>query len=209
MVLAGAYTSVDDARADFEGIKEIHKEAWLGPYEGVLFTKGPTARSRSWTGTRASVRPGPVPASRRSGHRLDLPADDHCWGGSGRHGRRSPRPLLRDLQAQGRRRAGRAAGRGRGGGIVMIGVPTPELGAQKLLKRAAKDAKKQVDADAERDQEGHRRGRQDQLAQRDLVGVVGGPKQRRLAALLPRQGRRLMARALRWPNGIGEDQRWP
>jgi hypothetical protein len=34
-------------------------------------------------------------------------------------------------------------------GIVLIGVPTPELGAQKLLNRAAKAAKKQVDADAD------------------------------------------------------------
>ena len=34
-------------------------------------------------------------------------------------------------------------------GIFMIGVATPELGAQKLMKRAAKVMKKQVDADAE------------------------------------------------------------
>ena len=33
-------------------------------------------------------------------------------------------------------------------GIVMIGVATPEMGADLLMKRAAKIAKKQVDADA-------------------------------------------------------------
>ena len=33
-------------------------------------------------------------------------------------------------------------------GIVVIGIPTPDLGAQRLMNRAAKVAKKQVDADA-------------------------------------------------------------
>jgi len=33
-------------------------------------------------------------------------------------------------------------------GIVMIGVATPDQGADLLMKRAAKTSKKQVDADA-------------------------------------------------------------
>lgn len=38
-VFAGAYADVESAKADFAVIKGMHKEAWLGPYEGVLFTK--------------------------------------------------------------------------------------------------------------------------------------------------------------------------
>src|SRR4051812_12904958 len=36
---AGVYENGDDARADFETIKEAHREKWIGTYDAALFTK--------------------------------------------------------------------------------------------------------------------------------------------------------------------------
>ena len=149
MVLAGAYTSVDDARADFEGIKEIHKEAWLGPYEGVLFTKRADGKvkildrdsSIRAAGAGAGVLAGAViglifPPTIIAGAAVAGTAGGllgHFFGTFKRKDVAELGELLDEGQAA----------------VIVIGVPTPELGAQKLLKRAAKEAKKQVDADAD------------------------------------------------------------
>lgn len=35
----GLYENVEDARADFEAIKEAHKQDWIGSYDAALFEK--------------------------------------------------------------------------------------------------------------------------------------------------------------------------
>ena len=36
---AGVYADVEDAKADFEAIKEAHRESWIGTYDAALFEK--------------------------------------------------------------------------------------------------------------------------------------------------------------------------
>ena len=39
VAFTGAYAWVDDAKADFGAIKQLHANTWIGPYDGALFTK--------------------------------------------------------------------------------------------------------------------------------------------------------------------------
>ncbi len=41
IVYAGQYANLEDAKEDFEMIKEVHREKFVGEYEAALFTKEP------------------------------------------------------------------------------------------------------------------------------------------------------------------------
>ena len=43
---AGEYDSVDDAKADLELLKELHREDLVGTYDAAVLTKNEEARSR-------------------------------------------------------------------------------------------------------------------------------------------------------------------
>ena len=148
VVFAGAYETVDDAKADFKGIKEIHKEAWLGPYEGVLFTKEADGKVKILD-RDSSIRAAAAGAGVLAGAVIGLIFPPTIIAGAAVAG--TAGGLLGHFFGTFKRKdvaeLGELLDEGEAG-IVMIGVPTPELGAQKLLKRAAKTAKKQVDADA-------------------------------------------------------------
>lgn len=148
VVFVGGYADVEDAKADFEGIKAMHKEAWLGPYEGALFTKEDDGKVKILD-RDSSIRAAGAGAGAVVGGLIGLIFPPSIIGGAlvgGAAGgllghffgtfKRSDIAELGELLDQGQ------------AGIVVIGVPTPELGAQKLMNRAAKVAKKQVDADA-------------------------------------------------------------
>lgn len=149
VVFAGAYSSVEEARADFDGIKEIHKESWLGPYEGVLFTKEAGHKVKILD-RDSSTRAAGAGLGALAGAVIGLIFPPTIIGGALFGG--GAGALLGHLFGTIKRKdvaeLGELLDEG-DAGIVLIGVPTPELGAQKLMKRAAKIAKKQVDADAE------------------------------------------------------------
>jgi uncharacterized membrane protein len=144
----GAYDDVDSARADFDAIKAMHKEAWIGPYEGALFTKQEGGKVKVLD-QDSSIRAAGAGAGALVGGLIGLIFPPSILGGAAVGGaagamlghffgtfKRSDIAEIGDMLDEG------------DAGIIMIGVATPELGAQKLMKRAAKVAKKQVDADA-------------------------------------------------------------
>jgi len=148
VVFVGAYVNVDDAKADFAGIKEMHKEAWLGPYEGVLFTKEDGGKVKILD-RDSSIRAAGAGVGALVGGVIGLIFPPSIIGGAVVGG--AAGALLGHFFGTFKRKdvaeMGELLDEGNAG-IIVIGVPTPELGAQKLMNRAAKVAKKQVDADA-------------------------------------------------------------
>ena len=148
VAFVGTYGSADDAIADFSSIKELHSEMWLGPYDGAVFTKEIGGKvkilDRDSAGTGVGVGVGALvggfiglifPPSIIGGALVGGAAGGvagHLWAGISRGDVKEIGDLLDEGTA----------------GIVMIGIATPDMGADMLMKRAAKTAKKQVDADA-------------------------------------------------------------
>ncbi len=148
VLFAGAYADVEDAKEDFAGIKEMHKEAWLGPYEGVLFTKEEGGKVKTLD-RDSSIRAAGAGAGALVGGALALFFPPSILAGAAVGG--GVGALVGHFFGAFKRKdvaeIGEMLDEGTAG-ILVIGIPTPELGAQKLMKRAAKVAKKQVDADA-------------------------------------------------------------
>jgi uncharacterized membrane protein len=149
VVFAGTYENVDDAKADFDVIKEMHKEAWLGPYEGALFVKEEGGKVKILD-RDSSIRAAGAGAGAVVGGVIGLIFPPTILAGAVVGG--AAGGLLGHFFGTIKRKdiaeLGEMLDEGMAG-IFMIGVATPELGAQKLMKRAAKVLKKQVDADAD------------------------------------------------------------
>jgi uncharacterized membrane protein len=144
----GAYADVDDAKADFEAIKALHANLWIGPYDGALFEKEVGGkvkildRDSAATGAAAVVGvltgafiglifpPSIIASAAVVGTASGVLG--HLFGGF----KRKDIAEIGDMLDEGT------------AGIVMIGVATPDAGVELLMKRAKKTAKKQVDADA-------------------------------------------------------------
>ena len=149
VVFAGAYGSLPEAELDFETIKDLHKEKWVGKYEAALFTKqddgsvkiiDTDATSRS-KGLKIGAAAGAVvgllfPPSlivgAIAGGGIGLLAGNFSKGLK-RNDIKEMGELLDEGQA----------------GIIFVGVATPDQGVDHFMKHAQKTMKKQVDADAE------------------------------------------------------------
>lgn len=148
VVFAGAYGSLPEAEVDFETIKDLHKEKWVGKYEAALFTKqddgsvkiiDTDATSRS-KGLKIGAVAGAVvgilfPPS--------LIAGAVVGGGIGGLAGHFSRGLKRnDIKELGELLDDGQAG------IVFVGVATPDQGVDRFMKHAQKTMKKQVDTEA-------------------------------------------------------------
>ncbi len=149
IVYAAAYGSLEDAKEDYEGIKELHKEKWIGKYESALFTKNEDGSVKIHD-TDATSRGRGLKMGAAIGAAVGiifpvtLLAGALVGGGAGLLGGHLTKGLKRgdikelgDLLDEGE------------AGIVLVGIVTPDEGIDRFLKRAAKVMKKQVDADAE------------------------------------------------------------
>lgn len=149
IIYAAAYGSLADAKEDFEGIKDLHKEKWIGKYESALFTKEEDGSVKIHD-TDATTRGRGLKIGAAAGAAVGLIfpvtilAGALVGGGAGLLGGHLSRGLKRgDIKEIGDLLdAGEA-------GIVLVGVVTPDEGIERFLKRASKVMKKQVDADAE------------------------------------------------------------
>ena len=148
ILFAGAYENEADARLDFDGIKELHKESWLGPYEGVLFLKEAEGKVKVLD-KDSSIRAAGAGAGAVVGGLLGLIFPPSILAGAVVGG--AAGAIIGNLFGGFKRKdiaeLGEMLDEGNAG-IILIGIPTPELGAEKLMRRAKKVAKKQVDADA-------------------------------------------------------------
>jgi uncharacterized membrane protein len=149
IVYAAAYDDMEGAEADFEAIKLLSKEKFIGGYESALFEKredgkvkilNTDASERAW-GAKAGLVAGAViglifPPSIAG--MAAVGAGVGALGGNIMRGmKRKDIAALGDLLDEGE------------AGIIFIGEATLEEGMDRLMKRAAKVLKKQVDADAE------------------------------------------------------------
>ncbi len=149
ILYAAAYSSLEEAKADFEGIQELHKEKWISKYESALFTKkedgsvkildtDATSRKRGLKiGAAVGLAVGIIfPPTLLAGALLG--------GGAGLLGGQLSKGLSRgDIKD-----LGEMLDKGEAG-IVLVGVVTPDEGFENYLKRANKVMKKQVDMSAD------------------------------------------------------------
>ena len=148
ILYAAAYDSLDVAEMDFEGIKILKSEKFIGQYEAALFTKeeggkvkiiNTDATERTW-GAKAGIVTGAVIGLIFPPSILGMAA---LGGGIGavlgnfmKGMKRSDIKEVGDMLDEGQ------------AGIVLVAEVTLEEGLDHLMKRAAKIAKKQVDAQA-------------------------------------------------------------
>ena len=146
---AGVYADVEDARADFEGIKEAHRQSWIGTYDAALFEKNAegkvnvldTDATQRGTGAKigaitgivlGAIFPPSILVSAAVGAGVGAAAGNLAKGFmSG-----DVKKIADELEP------GQA-------GVILVADATFEAGAEKLMKRAKKLAKQQVDANAD------------------------------------------------------------
>ena len=148
ILYAAAYDSLDVAREDFEGIKFLKSEKFIGNYEAALFVKeeggkvkivNTDATERGW-GAKVGIVTGAVLGIIFPPSILGMAA---LGGGIGavlgnfmKGMKRSDIKEIGDMLDEGQ------------AGIILVGEVTLEEGLDRLMKRAAKIAKKEVDAQA-------------------------------------------------------------
>jgi uncharacterized membrane protein len=149
ILYAAQYVSLEPAKEDFADIKELHKEKFVGFYDAALFTKEDDGKVKI-IDTDESGRARGAGIGLAAGAVLGLifPPSLLLWGAAGAGlgailGHVStgmPRGDIKELGDM--LDAGQA-------GIIMIGETTMEEGFDKLAKRAAKVAKKEIDTSAD------------------------------------------------------------
>jgi uncharacterized membrane protein len=145
----GSYGSLDDARADFEGIKILKAEKFIGDYESALFEKNEKgdvkiidtdATERAW-GAKAGAITGAVIG-------LVFPPSLLAAGAVGAGAGALAGNLMRGIKRKDIKEIGDMLDEGQAG-VILVGFTTIEEGVDRLMKRAAKVMKQEVDAQAE------------------------------------------------------------
>jgi len=148
VVFVGAYANLEDAEADFEGIKMLKAEKFLGDYEAALFTKeeggkvkivNTDATERGW-GAKVGLVTGAVIG-------LIFPPSILGMGALGAGVGAVLGNFMKGMKRSDIEEVGNMLDEGQAG-IILVGEVTIEEGMDRLMKRAAKVAKKEVDAQA-------------------------------------------------------------
>jgi len=148
IMYAAAYASLDDAKMDFEGIQMLKQEKFIGDYEAALFIKeeggkikivNTDATQRGW-GAKVGLVTGAVLG-------IIFPPSILGMGALGAGVGAMLGNFMKGMKRSDIKEIGDMLDEGQAG-IVLVGEVTLEEGLDRLMKRAAKLAKKQVDADA-------------------------------------------------------------
>lgn len=148
IMYAAAYANLDDAKMDFEGIQMMKQEKFIGDYEAALFTKeeggkikivNTDATQRGW-GAKVGLVTGAVLG-------IIFPPSILGMGALGAGVGAMLGNFMKGMKRSDIKEIGDMLDEGQAG-IVLVGEVTLEEGLDRLMKRAAKLAKKQVDADA-------------------------------------------------------------
>jgi uncharacterized membrane protein len=144
---AGEYESVDDAKADLEALKELHREDFVGTYDAAVLTKEdgkvkivdkiekPTQHG-GWAGLAVGaalglIFPPSVLVSGLAGAGAGA-LIGHLRGGMSRSDLKEIGEMLEESDAA----------------LVVVGEATIERGVDEAIKHAKKQMKKEVRADA-------------------------------------------------------------
>jgi uncharacterized membrane protein len=145
---AGIYADVEDAKADFEIIKQAHRESWIGTYDAALFEKTAEGKVKVLD-TDATQRTTGAEVGAITGAILgvifppSILVSTAVVAGLGAAAGNLAKGFTKgDIKnvAEGLE-PGEA-------GIVLVADATFDAGAEKLMKRAKKLAKQEVDAQA-------------------------------------------------------------
>jgi len=145
---AGEYESVEDAKADLETLKELHREHLVGTYDAAVVTKNeegkvkivdkiekPTQRG-GWAGMAVGAAMGLIfPPGLLVGGLLGAGAGaliGHLEGGMSRSDVKEVGEMLDDSEAA----------------LIVVGEATIERAVDDATKRAKKELKKEIRADA-------------------------------------------------------------
>jgi uncharacterized membrane protein len=145
---AGEYESVDDAKADLEALKELHREDFVGTYDAAVLTKNdqgkveivekiekPTQHG-GWAGLAVGAAIGMIfPPSILVSGLLGAGAGaliGHLRGGMSNADLKEVGEMLEESEAA----------------LIVIGEQTIERGVEEAVKHAKREMKKEVRADA-------------------------------------------------------------
>jgi uncharacterized membrane protein len=145
---AGEYENVEDAKADLETLKEIHREHVVGTYDAAVITKNedgkveivdkiekPTQHG-GWAGMAVGAAMGLIfPPGILVGGLLGAGAGaliGHLEGGMSRQDVKEVGEMLDDSEAA----------------LIVVGEETLERAVEDATKRAKRDLKKEIRADA-------------------------------------------------------------
>jgi uncharacterized membrane protein len=145
---AGEYENVDDAKADLEVLKELHREHVVGTYDAAVVTKNEEGKVKivdkiekptqhgGWAGMAVGAAMGLIfPPSILVGGLLGAGAGaliGHLEGGMSRSDVREVGEMLEDSEAA----------------LIVVGEATIERAVDDATSRAKKQMKKEVRADA-------------------------------------------------------------
>ena len=147
-VYAGEYESVDDAKADLEALKELHREHFVGTYDAAVLTKNeegkvevvdktekPTQHG-GWAGLAVGAAIGLIfPPSLLVSGLAGAGAGaliGHLRGGMSRDDVKEIGEMLDESEAA----------------LIVVGEATIERAVEEATRRAKKEMKKEVRADA-------------------------------------------------------------
>src|SRR5215204_712750 len=144
----GDYENVDDAKADLEALKELHREHVVGTYDAAVVTKNEEGKVKivdkiekptqhgGWAGMAVGAAMGLIfPPSILVGGLLGAGAGaliGHLEGGMSRSDVKEVGEMLDDSEAA----------------LIVVGEATVERAVEDATKRAKKEMKKEVRADA-------------------------------------------------------------
>jgi len=144
---AGVYVDVDDAKVDFDVIKEAHRTSWIGTYDAALFTKTPEGKvkvlnidsTERTTGAKAGAIVGGVLGAIFPPSILLSAGVGAAYGAAvGNVAKGFGKGDIKDVGE--RLNPGET-------GILLIADATFDAGAEKLMKKAKKFAKQVVAAE--------------------------------------------------------------
>jgi uncharacterized membrane protein len=145
----GIYADVEDARSDFAVIKAAHAEKWIGTYDAALFEKDAdgnvnvldTDATQRVTGAKIGAIAGGV-------FGLIFPPSIIVSAGLGAAAGAGVGNLLKGFMSGDIKNLAEQLEPGQAG-LILVADATFDAGAEKLMKRAKKLAKQQVDANAD------------------------------------------------------------
>ncbi|HVD44742.1 MAG TPA: DUF1269 domain-containing protein [Rubrobacter sp.] len=145
---AGEYESVEDAKADLETLKELHREHLVGTYDAAVVTKNEEGKVKivdkiekptqhgGWAGMAVGAAMGLIfPPGLLVGGLLGAGAGaliGHLEGGMSRSDVNEVGEMLDDSEAA----------------LIVVGEATIECAVDDATKRAKKELKKEIRADA-------------------------------------------------------------
>src|SRR5215204_1678105 len=146
LLYAGEYESVDEAKADLEALKELHREHFVGTYDAAVVTKNaegkvevvdkiekPTQHG-GWAGLAVGAALGLIfpPSVLVSGLVGAGAVIGHLRGGMSRSDLKEIGEMLEESESA----------------LIVVGEATIERGVDEAIKHAKRQMKKEVRADA-------------------------------------------------------------